>query len=163
MYIILHFVFFWRRVDLQCCVRFRCTVNWFSDKYAYVNFFQILFPFKLLQNIKYSSLCYGKNLWGGNGVAKSWTQLSMRACHSHLISPGKLGHYDCLPINIGHSVTLRIFCNAVLACVWCGNLEKTHLESVFPSSFLYRLSPLVSLPHYSAFLSCGRRDLCGKE
>ena len=41
--------------DLQCCVSFRYTAKWFS--YTYM-FFQILFPYWLLQNIKYSSLCY---------------------------------------------------------------------------------------------------------
>ena len=46
----------WGIVDLQCCVTFRCEVQWFS--YIYIFFFNILFPYRLLQNIEHSSLCY---------------------------------------------------------------------------------------------------------
>ena len=44
-------------IDEQCCVTFRCTANCFSYKYASIRF-QILSPFRLLQNILQSSLCY---------------------------------------------------------------------------------------------------------
>ena len=44
---------YWSRVDLQCCVSFRYTAKWFSYTYIH-NFFQILFPYGLLQNIGYS-------------------------------------------------------------------------------------------------------------
>ena len=41
-----HFFFFnWSLVDLQHCVSFSYTAKWFSD-------FQILFPYRLLQNIE---------------------------------------------------------------------------------------------------------------
>ena len=43
----------WSIVDLQCCVSFRCTAN----IYTYV-LFQVLFPYRLLQNTECSSLCY---------------------------------------------------------------------------------------------------------
>ena len=52
------FFFNWNIVDLQCCIGFRCTAQWFSYTYIYIYFFQILFPYRLLQNIEYSSLCY---------------------------------------------------------------------------------------------------------
>ena len=45
-------------VDLQCCVSFRCIAMWFTCTYIYIYFFQILFPYRLLQNIEYSSLGY---------------------------------------------------------------------------------------------------------
>ena len=53
-----HCSFYWSIVDLQCFVSSRCTAKWFS----YTYFFQILFPYRLLQNIAYSSLCYSLSL-----------------------------------------------------------------------------------------------------
>ena len=51
--------FYWSVVDLQRCVSFRCTAKWFSYIYTCIYIlFQILFPYRLLQNIEYSSLCY---------------------------------------------------------------------------------------------------------
>ena len=44
--------FYWNVVDLQCCVSFRYTQS-YSDI-----LFQIFFHYILLQDIKYSSLCY---------------------------------------------------------------------------------------------------------
>ena len=52
------FFFHWSITDLQCCVSFRCREKWFSYTYITILFFlQILFPYRLLQNIEYSSLC----------------------------------------------------------------------------------------------------------
>ena len=45
----------WSVVDLQRCVSFWYTAKWFS--YTYV-VFQILFSYRLLQDVEYSSLCY---------------------------------------------------------------------------------------------------------
>ena len=50
-------------VDLQYRVSFRSTAQLFRYIYIYVYIcilyiLQILFPYRLLQNIKYSSLCY---------------------------------------------------------------------------------------------------------
>ena len=58
--IIIFYSFFWfflnwSTVDLQCCVNYCYTAKWFS--YTYI-FFQILFHYRLLQDIGYSSLCY---------------------------------------------------------------------------------------------------------
>ena len=47
-------------VYLQYHVSFRCTAKWRRDIYI---LFQILFPYRLLQNIEYSSLCYSRSLW----------------------------------------------------------------------------------------------------
>ena len=69
LYIIYLFIFNWSIVDLQCYVTFRCTAQWFSFTYIYIYIYkiyiyiiyiyiQILFPYKLLQNIEHSSLCY---------------------------------------------------------------------------------------------------------
>ena len=33
---------YWRRVDLQCCVSFRCTVMWISYTYIYSFFFRFV-------------------------------------------------------------------------------------------------------------------------
>ena len=54
----LSFFIYWSIVDLQYCVGFRCTAKWFS--YIYI-FFQIIFHYKLLQDIEYSSLYYTVN------------------------------------------------------------------------------------------------------
>ena len=48
------FLFHWSIVDLQYFVSFRYTAKWFS----YTCFLHILFHFRLLHNIAYSSLCY---------------------------------------------------------------------------------------------------------
>ena len=47
------------KYNLQC-VTFRCPAKWFSYTYIclYLFFFQILSPYKLLQNTKYGFLCY---------------------------------------------------------------------------------------------------------
>ena len=55
------FIFNWSMVDLQCCVSFKYTAQWFSYIYIHIYIhilFQILFPYRLSQNIDYSSLCY---------------------------------------------------------------------------------------------------------
>ena len=51
-------ILYWSIVDLQCCVSFRCTAKWIMYAYTYIYSFSDLFPYKLLQNIEYSSLCY---------------------------------------------------------------------------------------------------------
>ena len=55
-----YFILFfnWSIVDVQCCVSFRCTAKWFSYIYIHIFLFQILFHYRLLQDIEYSSLCY---------------------------------------------------------------------------------------------------------
>ena len=50
------FFFNWSIVDLQFCISFIYTAEWFS--YASVSVFQILFHYSLLQDPEYSSLCY---------------------------------------------------------------------------------------------------------
>ena len=44
-------IFLLNIVDLQCCASFRCIESKSES-------FQILFPYRLLQNIEYGSLCY---------------------------------------------------------------------------------------------------------
>ena len=92
----------------------------------------------------------GRTSGGGSGVAKSRTQLSMHACHSHLLSPGRSGHYDCLPINIGHSVTLRIFCNAMFSSCMMWKLREDSFGIYLPFFFLVQ----VELPFVSSTLFC---------
>ena len=43
-------------VDWQCGVSFKCRAKWFS--YTCYIYFQILSPYRILQNSEYSSLCY---------------------------------------------------------------------------------------------------------
>ena len=47
----------WGIVDLQCRVSFRCTAQWFSFMSVYLHCFSDSFPYRLLQNIEYSSQC----------------------------------------------------------------------------------------------------------
>ena len=49
-------VFYCSLVDLQHCISFRCTAKWFNHICMY--FFQIVFHYRSLQDIKYISLCY---------------------------------------------------------------------------------------------------------
>ena len=56
-----HSFFNWSVVDFQCCVSFRHIAKWFHYMCVCVCvciIFQILFPFSLLQNTEYSSMCY---------------------------------------------------------------------------------------------------------
>ena len=50
------YLFNWNIVELQYHVNFRCTAHLFN----YI-ILQILFPYRLLQNIEYGSLCYTVN------------------------------------------------------------------------------------------------------
>ena len=62
--------FYWRIIDLQCCISFNCKAQWFSYTYTKCLFyteclfyimsilFLILFPYRSLQTIECSSLCY---------------------------------------------------------------------------------------------------------
>ena len=58
------FFFHWSIINLQCCVSFWCTANWFNYTYiqlymyTYFFLFHILFHYSLLQDTEYSSLCY---------------------------------------------------------------------------------------------------------
>ena len=45
-------------VDLKCHASFRCTAKLFIHVNMCIHFFQILFPYTLLQDIEYSSLSY---------------------------------------------------------------------------------------------------------
>ena len=46
--------FHWRRVDLQCFVHFWCA----AKRFRYIYIFQILFQYRLLQDVEYMSLYY---------------------------------------------------------------------------------------------------------
>ena len=50
--------FYWSIADLQSCVSFCCTAKWISYMYTYIHSFLDSIPYRLLQNIEYSSLCY---------------------------------------------------------------------------------------------------------
>ena len=39
-------IFFWSIVDLQCCVKFRCTAEWIS--YTYIHFYLDYFPIQVI-------------------------------------------------------------------------------------------------------------------
>ena len=62
------FFFNWSVVELQFCVRIRCTAKYFSCLFIYmclyicIFIFQIILPYRLLQNIEHSSICY-KLFW----------------------------------------------------------------------------------------------------
>ena len=58
----LFFIYYWSIVDLQYCVSFRCITKWFSFTCIYI-LLQILFPYRLSQNIEYSPLCYMVSPW----------------------------------------------------------------------------------------------------
>ena len=53
--------FYWSIVDLKCCVK--CQVVLQSDSLYIYAFFQILFPYKSLQNIEYGFLSYTVGPW----------------------------------------------------------------------------------------------------
>ena len=50
--------FYWRIVNLQCKDNFCYAAKWFSYTYTPIHFFQILFPYRLSQNIGWTSLSY---------------------------------------------------------------------------------------------------------
>ena len=50
------YLFYSSTVDVLCCVNFCCIAKWFSYMHIYI-FFQILFSYRLLQNIEQNSLC----------------------------------------------------------------------------------------------------------
>jgi len=46
-------IFYWG-INLQCCISFWCTIQWFN----YTGIYSYSFLYSLLQSIEYSSLCY---------------------------------------------------------------------------------------------------------
>ena len=72
IYLFTYTLFIFIEVQLIYYVNFRCTAEWPSYTCIYVHtcsdyiyrIFQILFPFRLLQNIEYSSLSYTVNPCG---------------------------------------------------------------------------------------------------
>ena len=52
------FILYGGIVDEQSCVSFRCTAKWTVIHIHVSILFQILFPFRLLQNTEQSALCY---------------------------------------------------------------------------------------------------------
>ena len=62
LFFFLIFILYWSTVDLQYCVSFRCTAKWFRHiwkKFMYI--FCIIFHYRFLQDIEYSSLFYAVN------------------------------------------------------------------------------------------------------
>ena len=109
-------VFNWSIVDLVCCVSFRCTAKWFSYTYIYIYFFQILFPYRLLQNIEYSSLCY----------TPYW--LSVLYIYSHMC----IYFFQILfPYRLLQNIEYSTLCYTVGPC-WL-----SILDTVFKTSFCY--------------------------
>ena len=103
------FILYWSTVDLQCCDSFKCIPKWFSYTYTYIYLFQNIFPFRLLQNIKQSSLCYT--------VGPCWLSiLNIVVCmsipNSQFIPPPQLS--PLVTINFfSKSVRLFLFCTQI--------------------------------------------------
>ena len=56
LFLIFCLFLYWNIVSLKCVI-FRCTAKWLHCTYISI-YFQIFFPYRLLKNIEYSSLCY---------------------------------------------------------------------------------------------------------
>ena len=112
-------LFYWSIVDLQCCINFWCTAEWFSCSYIYI-FFLVFFSIVVCQRVlnivpcaiqpgegngtplQYSCLenpMDGEAWWAAvHGVARSRTRLSdfPFTFHFHALEKEMATHCSCL-------------------------------------------------------------------
>ena len=142
------FLFHWSIVDLQYFVSFRYTAKWFS----YTCFLHILFHFRLLQNIAYSSLCYA--------VIPCSIQFS-HSVVSDSLWPHELQHArpPC------PSPTPGVYPNSCLLSQWChptisfSVLPFSSCPQSFPASGTFQMSQLFASGSHNIGVSASKSVL----
>ena len=116
---VFYFKLYWYIIDLQCCVSFIYITEWFSYAYTYISSF---FPYKLLENIEWISLC---RIVGPCGILclTFWRTVfqSYAPVCSHSNSVWRFQFLHILAINViacPFAFSHPSGCEAVSHCVW---------------------------------------------
>ena len=112
---------------------FSCMAKWFS--YVYINIsvlFQIIFPYRLLQNIGYGSLCYVVGpclVMGSRSLLQGMFTSSRDLCNPGIEPRSPALQVDSLPSELlGKPKNTRMGCHAVLQGVFLTLGANSHLS-----------------------------------
>ena len=137
------------RVQNDLATEQRCTEKWFS--YTYIYIFQIIFHYRLLQNIEHSSMCYIVGPW-----CLCILYIEVSICQSHLAAPCANDIHRLLhtPADAGcDPFPILLAPTKSVSSGWC--------QTIAPGNFcLSNLFPLVQilLPSYALQAHCARES-----
>ena len=112
------FTLYQSTLGLQCYIGFRCIAKLFSYTHTYIDSFQILFLYRLLQDVEYSSLCHTVSCVMLTHSVTSDSLQPFGLWPARLLSPW---HFSGKNIEVGcHFLLQRIFLTQGLnPCLLC--------------------------------------------
>ena len=123
-------IFYWSIVDLQCCLNYCYTENWFSHTYIYILFLKkIIFHYGLSQDIEHTSLCSNiLLLYKRNVLFLQFSSVQSLSGVRLFVTPWTSARQDSLSITNSQSLP-----------------KSMSIESVMPSNHLILCHPFLLL------------------